>query len=66
MPDLDGYETTRQLRRLPGLDLLPVIAMTAHSADITRKNAAQAGMNDLLMKPIDITTMAQLLDKWLQ
>ncbi|WP_051219874.1 ATP-binding protein [Rheinheimera baltica] len=66
MPGIDGYETTRQLRRLPGLDLLPVIAMTAHSADITRQNAAQAGMNDLLMKPIDITTMAQLLDKWLQ
>src|SRR5690606_22786762 len=65
MPGIDGFDTTRQLRQLPGLSKLPVIAMTAHSSDTTRQQANQAQMNDLISKPIDASKLAALLHTWL-
>src|SRR5690606_4282511 len=65
MPGLDGFDTTRQLRQLPGFSKLPVIAMTAHSSDATGQHAIQAQMNDLISKPIDASKLAELLHKWL-
>jgi CheY-like chemotaxis protein len=65
MPGIDGFDTTRQLRQLPGLSNLPVIAMTAHNSDSTRQDASQAKMNELISKPIDASKLAELLRKWL-
>lgn len=65
MPGIDGFDTTTQLRLLPGLNKVPVIAMTAHSSDSTRQDALQAQMNDLISKPIDAAVLAELLRKWL-
>lgn len=65
MPGINGYDTTRQIRQLPGLQQLPVIAMTAHHSQDTRQRCLAAGMNDLLVKPIDATALAQLLTQWL-
>ena len=65
MPGINGYDTTRQIRQLSGLQQLPVIAMTAHHSQVTRQRCLAAGMNDLLVKPIDATALAQLLTQWL-
>ena len=65
MPGINGIETTRQLRQNPALTSIPVIAMTAHHSDETRAACYAAGMNDMLVKPIDAATLAKQLTHWL-
>ncbi|WP_148280253.1 hybrid sensor histidine kinase/response regulator [Rubrivivax gelatinosus] len=64
MPGLDGLETTRRLRRLPGLDTLPVIAMTAHAMASDREACLAAGMNDHLAKPFEPDALIERLRHW--
>lgn len=65
MPRLDGFAATRHLRTLPGMDALPVIAVTANSSDQSRLDCMAAGMNDFVTKPIDILSLANALRRWL-
>jgi two-component system, sensor histidine kinase and response regulator len=67
MPELDGYEASRRLRKLErdkGQSRIPVIAVTAHALSEEREKVLQAGMDDLLTKPIQLGTLAQTLAKW--
>ncbi len=61
MPGKNGWDATREIRRLTGLEALPIIALTAHAlrAD-DRKRAEEAGCTDYITKPFD---RAELLDK---
>jgi CheY-like chemotaxis protein len=52
MPEMDGLQTTRNLRQMMG-NQLPVIAMTAHVLPGEKERCLAAGMNDYLPKPID-------------
>lgn len=54
MPDPDGWETTRRLKADPRTKDVPVIALTAHTADADRATALQAGCADFDSKPVDI------------
>jgi CheY-like chemotaxis protein/signal transduction histidine kinase len=65
MPVLDGLEATRRLRRMDGLDLLPVIAMTAHAMAQDRQRCLDAGMSDYIAKPIDPDELMRLLVRWI-
>ncbi len=66
MPELDGYEATRRLRRSGGERAsTPVIAVTAHAVIGERERALAAGMNDYIAKPVSPAALAQLLAKWL-
>jgi CheY-like chemotaxis protein len=65
MRGLDGYATTRRLRKLSkALSTLPVIAVTANAFEDDRKAALEAGMNDLLAKPFGLNDLERLLIRW--
>jgi diguanylate cyclase (GGDEF)-like protein len=65
MPGLDGYETTRRLRSDPRLADLPVLAMTAHVLAEDQQRCQDAGMDDHVAKPFDLTDFARTLGRWL-
>jgi CheY-like chemotaxis protein len=64
MPEMDGFTTTRLLRRAPGLHKLPIIAMTAHALVEERQRCLDAGMNDHVPKPIDPGHLLSTLLRW--
>lgn len=64
MPVMDGLETTRRIRGMPGFGQLPVIAVTAHAMAQDRQRCLDAGMNDYISKPIDPEELRQLLVRW--
>ncbi len=66
MPVMDGYTATRRLRADPRLTGLPIIAMTANVLADERERCLEAGMNDYLTKPIDVTKLYALLRCWVQ
>ncbi|GAB2911037.1 hybrid sensor histidine kinase/response regulator [Rheinheimera gaetbuli] len=66
MPGINGYETTQQLRKSANMTSIPVIAMTAHHGSDTKNACIAAGMNDLLVKPIEAESLAKRLQQWLQ
>lgn len=65
MPGLDGLAATRQLRAVPHLRQLPVIALTANCGPDCRRDCMDAGMNDFLSKPVDMRVLADALSRWL-
>jgi two-component system, sensor histidine kinase and response regulator len=64
MPEMDGYEATRQIRRGSGVlnPEVPVIALTANALSGDRDLCIAAGMNDYLTKPIEATQLAEALN----
>jgi len=53
MPVMDGLEATRRIRALPGREALPIVALTAGNTDTEHRRAREAGLTDILSKPID-------------
>ncbi|MDR1296997.1 MAG: response regulator [Deltaproteobacteria bacterium] len=65
MPEMDGLETTANIRALGGaLARLPIIALTANAMAGAKETLLAAGMNDFLSKPIQRDELAAILAKW--
>ncbi|MFL6742686.1 MAG: response regulator, partial [Sphingomicrobium sp.] len=64
MPDMDGYETMQQIRRLPELADLALIAVTAKAMKGDRQKCLDAGASDYIAKPVDIELLLALLRVW--
>jgi two-component system, cell cycle response regulator DivK len=66
MPDMDGYALTAQLRALPALDQVPIIALTANVMKGDRERSLEAGCDGYLQKPVDIDTLTSQIEKYLK
>ncbi|MCC6341759.1 MAG: PAS domain S-box protein [Bryobacterales bacterium] len=67
MPGMDGYETTREIRRLESEQCrprVPIVAMTANALDADRKRCLEVGMDDYLSKPVRIGHLRKTLLRW--
>lgn len=63
LPILDGYETTRTIRKT--LPKIPIIGLSAHAMDGHEQKAKEAGCNDYLTKPVNDDLLFKMLKKYL-
>ncbi len=66
MPEMDGFEATRQIREgsTPYRDI-PIVAVTASVQDVDRERCFRSGMNDFLAKPVDRDDLFDVVDRWM-
>jgi len=65
MPSMDGIEAARRIKAIPGREKLPVIAMTAHSADEVAAEIAASVIDDHVGKPVEPEALVQTVRRWL-
>ncbi|WP_233842569.1 HAMP domain-containing protein [Dyella sp. 2HG41-7] len=66
MPEMDGYETMQQIRALPEIGNVPMIAVTAKAMKGDRQKCLDAGASDYIAKPVDIELLLALLRVWIR
>jgi CheY-like chemotaxis protein len=65
MPEMDGMETMREIRKVPNLKSLPIVAVTAKAMKGDREKCIEAGAWDYLSKPVDPEQLFAVLRAWL-
>jgi CheY-like chemotaxis protein len=65
MPEMDGLDTMREIRKMPACKDLPIIAVTAKAMKGDRERCIEAGAWDYLSKPVDIDQMLAAVRSWL-
>jgi two-component system, chemotaxis family, CheB/CheR fusion protein len=61
MPNIDGYEFARHLRKVPGMERVTLVALTGYGQDSDRQRAKEAGFDDHLVKPVSVDSLRKLL-----
>ncbi|HET6912576.1 MAG TPA: ATP-binding protein [Rhodanobacteraceae bacterium] len=62
LPVMDGYEVARRLRRTPGCEHLPLVALTGYGQQSDRERVKQAGFDEHLVKPVDAERIGTLIE----
>ena len=65
MPEMDGYQATREIRKLdrPDAKTIPIVAMTANAFSEDIQQSKEVGMDAHVAKPIDIDVLCSTLEK---
>jgi len=66
MPDIDGYTLTGKIKAMPEFANIPIIAMTANVMRGDRERSLEAGCDGYIQKPIDIDTLTQQVERFIQ
>jgi CheY-like chemotaxis protein/signal transduction histidine kinase/HAMP domain-containing protein len=64
MPEMDGYETMRAIRKLPQFSMLPIIALTAKAMKGDREKCIEAGASDYVTKPVELEQLFSVMRVW--
>jgi CheY-like chemotaxis protein/signal transduction histidine kinase len=65
MPEMDGYETMREIRKVPEFRTLPILALTAKAMKGDREKCLDAGASDYISKPVNTNQLLSLMRVWL-
>ena len=65
MPEMDGYQTMREIRKYPQYRMLPILALTAKAMKGDREKCLEAGASDYIAKPVNTEQLLSLLRVWL-
>jgi CheY-like chemotaxis protein len=65
MPELDGYETIREIRRQKRFEKLPIISLTAKAMKGDREKSIESGASDYLAKPVDTDHLLTVMAQWM-
>ncbi len=65
MPEMDGYQTMREIRKDPQFRSLPILALTAKAMKGDREKCLEAGASDYIAKPVNTDQLLSLLRVWL-
>jgi signal transduction histidine kinase/DNA-binding response OmpR family regulator len=66
MPEMDGYDTMRAIRRIPRFKTLPIITLTAKAMKGDRDKCIAAGASDYITKPVDIAQLISMMRVWME
>ena len=65
LPEMDGYTLTHQIKCLPGLETVPIVALTANVMKGDRERTLQAGCDGYIQKPIDVDALPNQIHHYL-
>jgi CheY-like chemotaxis protein len=65
MPEMDGYQTMKEIRKDPKFGTLPIMALTAKAMKGDREKCLSAGASDYIAKPVNTSELLSLLRVWL-
>lgn len=65
LPDIDGYEATRRIKKIPAISHMPIIAFTAFAMETDIEKALETGCIGHMEKPIDIQTFVKQIETYL-
>ncbi len=66
MPGMDGIEASTKIRKLPGYEGTPILALTANSSDYIREQCLAAGLQAYLSKPIEANQLLSTIARYLK
>jgi len=65
MPEMDGLDATREIRKLPGGELIPIIGLSANVLETDKQTCYSAGMSGFIAKPLDFKLLLSMVEKFL-
>lgn len=65
MPDMDGYTLTTRIRSMPGLERVPILALTANVMRGDKEKTLEAGCDGYIQKPLDVDQLIKEIERFL-